>query len=465
MRVSRTLSTEEIVRAVSGILLNGDMGLVVEGICTDSREIQEGDLFIALKGRNFDGHNFLKEVINKGAKGALVARVPENLSWQELPREFSLVLVKDTLYALGELAKKVRERASYKVCAITGSCGKTSTKEMTFQILQKFFRLGKNEANYNNLIGMPMSLLGLPEDLDWVILELGTNSPGEIARLGEIAGPDLGVITCVAKAHLEGLGSLEGVLREKISLFSKVKEEGKLVYFYDQEELREAVQKFPQRKLGFGFTEGADLRIKKWQASGKESLILFQHNGKEEEVALRITGKPQVLNLACALAIGLAVGLDFTSLLSAVREIEKFYSRLKVLLTKDLTILDDTYNANPTSMVMALEYLDSFTEEGKKKGVILGDMKELGDMAKEEHERIGRMAREIVELAIFIGDYAQAYQKGYGKENSFLFASTEECVEAIKKGEVPLSHMVVLVKGSRSMRLEKIVEALLKERG
>lgn len=461
MIARRVLSTEDVVRATKGILLNGDMGLTFSGVTTDSREVEPGFLFFALKGKRFDGHEFIKEAIASGVKGAVVERMPDYLRWDDLPRDVSIILVKDTLYALGELARYVRSLDSYKIIAITGSCGKTTTKEMTYQILSKFYKCGKNEANFNNLIGVPMTILAQDKDKDWVILEIATNSPGEIARLTEITNPDLGAITCVYAAHLEGLKSLEGILEEKTSLFAKMREDGKIVYFYDQENLRERAKNSPQTKISFGFEKGADLWIENFEEAKEGTKISLVWSEKKREIFAKLKGRHQVLNLSASIAIALGTGLEFEEVCEKLPEIEEFYSRLKVIKTENLVVLDDTYNANLGSVAVALEYLENFPKGDFKKVAILGDMKELGEFAKSAHQSIGELAGKVVDFAIFVGEHAQDYRAGFGNGDCLTFETTEALIEALKQGKINLSRCVVLVKGSRAMGMERFVLALL----
>jgi UDP-N-acetylmuramoyl-tripeptide--D-alanyl-D-alanine ligase len=465
MIARRVLSTEDVVRATKGILLNGDMGLTFSGVTTDSREVEPGFLFFALKGKRFDGHEFIKEAIASGVKGAVVERMPDYLRWDDLPRDVSIILVKDTLYALGELARYVRSLDSYKVIAITGSCGKTTTKEMTYQILSKFYKCGKNEANYNNLIGVPMTILAQDKDKDWVILEIATNSPGEIARLTEITNPDLGAITCVYAAHLEGLKNHEGVLEEKTSLFAKMKKDGTIVYFYDQENLRERAKNFPQTKISFGFEKGADLWIENFEEVKEGAKISLVWSEKKREVLAKLKGRHQVLNLSASIAIALGTGLEFEEVCEKLPEIEEFYSRLKVIKSENLVVLDDTYNANPGSMAVALEYLENFPKGNFRKVAILGDMRELGEFAKSAHQSIGELAGKVADFAIFVGEHAQDYRAGFGKGDCLTFETTEALLEALKQGKIDLSRCVVLVKGSRAMGMERVVLALLEGGG
>ncbi len=462
MLVATPFSTEEVVKAVSGMLVNGDMGIPFKGICTDTRVMEPGFLFWALKGRNFDGHLFWKEAIDKGARGVVLEYFPRDLELEELPKTLSFILVKDTLRALGDLAQYFRVREGFRVIAITGSCGKTTTKELTFALLSRFFKCAKNEANYNNLIGVPLSLLSFKDRPEWAILELGTNQRGEIARLAEITQPQVSLITCIYPAHLEGLGSLEGILEEKIALFERTDAHGTLIYFYDQPLLRERTKAFPQAKISYGEGEGADLRLLNFRGRGLSLEAQIAYGGKEYTFSAPLAGKHNLLNLLGALAVGLATGLTLESLLEAIEEMESLFLRSHFIQKGPYLLIDDTYNANPGSMEMALTLLSDQEKALGKRIAILGDMKELGEEAERYHEEVGEIAGEKADMAIFIGEMAPYYARGFQKSGKpcQIYHTVEEFLE---RGNLPKEKAVILVKGSRALRMERIVEKLVKE--
>jgi UDP-N-acetylmuramoyl-tripeptide--D-alanyl-D-alanine ligase len=463
VNIENRLITEDIVKAVSGMLVNGDMGIVFKGISTDTRKLKPGYLFWALEGRKYDGHSFWKDAVEKGAKGLIISKFPEGFRLEELPKTISVILVKDTLQALGKLANWWRKELGAKVIAITGSCGKTTTKELTHFILSKFFSTAKSPGNFNNLIGVPLSLLSVKKGIEVVILELGTNSPGEIKILTKIVEPDVSVITCVYPSHLEGLKSFEGVLEEKISLFKNSPFHTIFIYNADQEVLRKKAEAFPNKKLCFGIEESADVKGEEIKCRD------FCVEGRvriEEEVCnlkLNLIGKHNFYNVLCALAIGKAFSLSLKEMVEVLEKGEPF-QRMKVLKIGSFVVIDDTYNANPSSVLFALESLKDVSEEFGKKLVILGDMKELGEYAESFHREVGERVGEVADAGFFIGEMAEFYAEGFG--TSQKPCETYKTVEeALTKLKLPFKKAVVLVKGSRALAMERIVEKLKKELG
>lgn len=462
MLVKNKLSTEEIIKAVKGILVNGDMGIVFKGICTDTRLFEPGYLFWALKGKNFDGHNFWKEAVEKGAKGLIFEYFPKEMKLEELPKTISVILVRDTLKALGDLAKWYREREDFKVIAITGSCGKTTTKEFTYTLLSNFYKVAKNEGNYNNLIGVPLTLLSLIEKPEWVVLELGTNTPGEIGRLGEISKPIISLITSVYPAHLEGLKSIEGVLDEKISLFKETSKEGILIYFYDQPWLREKVERFSYTKLSYGKEKGANIRLVKALKVKDKISVEIEYLGKVYNFDVDSVGEHNILNLLGAIAVSLATGLSIEQIIEKIPQNLTPFIRSKFYQRRDLYVIDDTYNANPGSMEKALLWLSEQPNTLGKKIAILGDMKELGEEAREYHKKIGELAGALIDKAIFIGEMASLYAEGFkasGKPYE-IYPTVEDYLE---KKVFEERRGVVLIKGSRALQMERIVKKILGE--
>lgn len=464
MLVDTPFITEEIVKALKGVLVNGDMGISFKGICTDTRILEPGYLFWALKGKRFDGHHFWREAIGKGAKGLILEYLPAEMKLEELPKTISLILVKDTLQALGELAKWYKNQKNLKTIAITGSCGKTTTKELTATLLSHFFKVAKNEANYNNLIGVPLSILKIKDTPDWVVLELGTNSPGEIEKLAEITTPQISLITCVYPAHLEGLKSLEGVVEEKLALFKGTSVEGPLIYFYDQPWLREKVEVFPHKKISYGKELGADLRLAKINPLDNDVEVEIEYLGKSYVFTTNPVGEHNLLNLLGALAICLSTGLSLEALLKVLPKDLSPLVRGKVYKKGDFYILDDTYNANPGSMEKALLWLEDFNQGMGPKIVILGDMKELGEEAEKFHIRIGELAGEMADFAIFIGEMALFYAQGFksSKKPYEIYPDVESFLEKVS---LPWKRGIVLIKGSRALRMERITHKLLEEGG
>ncbi len=462
MNVEVNLTTEEVVRATEGILINGDMGISFRGVSTDTRIIQPGFLFWALKGKNFDGHSFWRIAIDKGAKGLILSHFPEGFKIEQIPKTVSVILVKDTLKALGDLGNFWRKKLNLKVVGVTGSCGKTTTKELIFAILSSYFKTSKNLANYNNLIGVPLSILSFKNDTEVAVLEVGTNSPGEIEKLAKIIEPQVSVITCIYPAHLEGLGSIEGVLEEKIKLFENTSLNGTLVYNYDQSILRERVKVLPHRKISFGFDPSSDFFVSKFEVKDFKIKAWLKYQEKNYFVEIPNLGKHYILNLLASLAVAIHFGLNLKEILEKLGKEILLFSRIKIYQNTKLWIVDDTYNANPGSMKTALEFLSTLPVKNMKKIAILGDMKELGIYAKEFHIKIGREASLVVEEAYFIGEMAEKYAEGFlpSQKPFRIYPQVETFLKDLEAG-LKFEKAVILVKGSRALKMERIVEKLL----
>ncbi len=470
MNIKNSFKIEDIVRGTRGILLNGDMGKIVRGISTDTRIIKPGFLFWALKGKNFDGHSFWKEAIEKGAQGIVISRFPENFKVEELPQTIVVILVKDTLSALKSFASFWRKKINFHAVAVAGSCGKTTTKEMIAGLLSHFFSVEKSEKNYNNEIGLSLSILKVREDIEIGVFEIGTNSLGEVSELARILEPQTSVITHIGPEHLEGLKDLEGVLKEEISLFEHTDKKGNLVYNSDVKELAEEVERFPQKKLGVGFSEGADLKIEKIKSLGdSKKEITLRYKGEVYTFRAGLYGRHNVLNLCLAIGTLSFFVQDFKKILK-VAEKEQFFTRIKVEKFGRVIVFDDSYNANPLSLREGLLMLQEEFPEVKKI-LILGDMKELGTESEKFHKEIGELAGKIGDVGVFIGEFAETYQEGFktsGKP-SFVFETKEEFFD---KGLATIFQIInssgndrilIFLKASRSLAFEEIKEVLEKK--
>ncbi len=459
MNVEIKLTTEDVIKAVSGMLVNGDMGIPFRGVSTDTRIIKPGYLFWALKGKNFDGHDFWQTAIKKGAKGLVISYFPQGFVLEKLPRTISVILVRDTLKALGDLAHWWRKKLNFHAVAITGSCGKTTTKEFVYAILSKYFKTSKNIANYNNLIGVPLSILSFKEGIEIGILELATNTPGEIETLAKIVNPQTSVITSIYPAHLEGLKSIEGVLKEKIELFKNTDPNGTLIYNFDNEILREKVKEFSQKKISFGMDNNADISFQDIKIQGEKLKVNIRCKENFYPLEIQNIGTHNLYNLCGALAIAYNFGLDLKDVLEKIKDEIPNLVRMKFISKKNYLIIDDTYNANPGSMKAVLKFLADISKNYEKILVILGDMKELGEESEKFHKEIGEIAGKIADWAIFIGEMAPYYAEGFAKfKNTFkTFNTVEEFSENL---EIPFKKGVILVKASRALELERVVEKL-----
>jgi len=464
-----TITIEEILRATGGKLLQGDEKSLFQRISTDSRTIGEGELFIALKGRNFDGHRFALEVLAKQAGGVVIEEgQARGFRWNGY-RPKAVIAVKDTLKALGDLARDRRRKYRTPVVALTGSNGKTTTKEMISACLETTFPILKTKGNLNNLIGLPLTLLNLTEKERVVILEMGMSVPGEIRELTEIAEPDVGLITNIQKVHLEGMGSLERVKEEKGELFRRMRRDGTILVNQNDPHVIDLAHEFPGQKITFGVEKSADVMAKEIRLRGQEGtafkLIL---EGEEIDMVLPLLGRHFVSDALAAIAAASLFGIEVKKAKEVLEHFKPFPMRMEVIrLEGGKTLINDAYNANPRSMELALEALAEVKGEGRAIAV-LGDMLELGDSAEEAHQELGEKVKEFsVDFLLTLGEKAlltaeSAIRHGFDPKRTRVVKDHSEAISIltgmIREGDW------ILIKGSRGMTMEKIAEGLIKRR-
>ena len=361
------LTIEEVLKATGGKLLQGEGNAFFQGISTDSRTVAEGELFIALKGSRFDGHHYALEALEKKAGGVVIEEDKVgDIRWNGY-RSKAVIAVKDTLSALGDLAQDWRRKYRTPVVALTGSNGKTTTKEMIAACLETTFPILKTKGNLNNLIGLPLTLLTLTEKERVVVLEMGMNVPGEIRRLTEIAEPDVGLITNIQKVHLEGMGSLERLKEEKGELFRRMRRDGTILVNQDDPRVIDLASDYPGQKITFGIEHPAEVMAKEIRLRGAEgtsfTLIL---EGEVMEIHLRLLGRHFVPNALSAIAVACLFGVEVKQAKEALEHFQPFPMRMEVVPLKGgKTLINDAYNANPNSMELALETLVEAKGRGK----------------------------------------------------------------------------------------------------
>ncbi len=460
---------KEILEATGGHLLQGEQGMTFRGISTDSRTVNEGDLFIALKGPRFDGHHYALEALKKRAEGVMVEeRQAQAFRWNGFASK-AVVSVKDTLHALGDLARQRRRRFGTPVVALTGSNGKTTTKELIAACLETTFPILKTEGNLNNLIGLPLTLLHLTEKEKVVVLEMGMNVPGEVRRLTEIAEPDVGLITNIQEVHLEGLGNLERVKEEKGQLFRNMGTDGTIVVNQDDPRVVDLARLFSGRQISFGIQNTADVMAKEIRFKGPHGTsFLMLIKGEPIRIILPLVGKHFVPNSLAAAAVATHFGVERQKIKEALEAFQPFPMRMEVWpLRGGKYLLNDAYNANPRSMESALETLSEIKGKGRSIAV-LGDMLELGDYSEEAHRRLGQKVRDLsIDFLVTLGQRAStvvdsAVRAGLAAERAKVVQSHSEAVRLIlqwaQEGDW------ILVKGSRAMAMERIAEALREEK-
>ncbi len=448
---------EDIVTAAKGTVLKKDRE-VFAGISTDSRTIRDGDLFIPIVGQFFDGHSFIDQAL-KISHGGTLCRNGHPIPLADA--RGTVILVEDTNQALLNIARFKRESFSGTFIAITGSNGKTTTKEILVGMLKTKFNIHYNEKNLNNLIGVPLSILAITGEPDACILELGTNMPGEIKKLALTTDPDISLITNVNPSHLEGLESLEGVLEEKLDLFRYTRQRGKVLVNIDDPGIAARYRQTGHAAVTFGIENDAYYRLRIVRNLGWEgSVISIISPVGTIEARTSLLGRHNFYNLLAAATTASVMGVDHILIAQAIEEFTSYDKRLQPLeSSRGFIIIDDTYNANPSSVEWALRTLSDLPSNGKKVAV-LGGMKELGKDSASYHRELGKFLKNIDDIgliALFGEETAETFLE-LGNNRAAHFNDKGQLIDYLN------SHLgsgdTVLVKGSRAFKMEEIVEAL-----
>jgi UDP-N-acetylmuramoyl-tripeptide--D-alanyl-D-alanine ligase len=452
-------SLQFISTACGGEQLSGLPEAPVGRVCTDSRQAQPGDLFFALRGERFDGHDYLREVSAKGVCAAMVERGRVPASWSGC----ALISVEDTRTALGRLAAHYRKRFVLPVVAVGGSNGKTTTKELVASVLKQRLTTLWSEASFNNDIGVPLTLLRLDKSYQAAVLEMGTNHPGELAPLMNMIRPNYGVITCVGREHLEFFGDIAGVAQEEGWLAELLPADGKLFVNGDDEWASHTTARTRAQVVRVGFAAGNDWRARGVRLDSRG--MRFQVDGPKTDLAgeyrIHLLGRHQVVNALFAIAIAMEMGMGRADVIRGLAECRPPKMRLEMWEVGGLRLLDDAYNANADSMLAALRTLRELPCKGRRVAV-LGDMAELGAHSEGAHEEIGRQAAELGIAQLFaVGRMAPVVgraARAAGLNRVFEFADVETAAAAVKS--FVKAGDLVLLKASRAMRLERIAEVL-----
>lgn len=459
-------TTAKILEATEGSLLCGDINRVFAGVAIDSRRIAPDNLFVAIKGDVHDGHNFAGDVIAGGVAGLIINMDKAAARPGQLCQKKGLVCVTvaDTTKALGDLAAFQRQRSNASVVAITGSNGKTTTRTMTAAVVAQCFSTLTTSGNLNNEIGLPLTLLNLNLHHQWAVVELGMNRPGEIERLAEICSPEIGLITNIGPAHLEGLGSIDAVMRAKGELLTKIKPTGTAVLNADDPMLLQLAEQTSANVVLFGLSKNARIRGRAIRKKGLGLSFTLQMPSESISIDIETPGRFMVSNALAAAAVGYLLGASARQIKNGLESFVPVQGRLNIHKThKGIYIIDDTYNANPGSMSAAIETLKSSKGDGR--GVIvIGDMLELGQHAESLHHKIGILcAKSKISRIYATGKFAESVAAGARKEGmnsgNIILGTKEAIYESIIDWLDPGDW--VLVKGSRSMAMEKIAEKFL----
>lgn len=434
----------------------------ITGVRHDSRECGPGDMFVCIKGPNRDGHSFIPQVIEQGCRTFLISDtgfLPEG-------EEINAILVEDTVRAMGDLAAWYLADLNPIRVAVTGSVGKTSTRDMIWYVLSQKYRCGRNLKNYNNDVGLPISIFQLEEDTEAVVLEIGMSDFGEIDRLAQIIRPQIGVITNIGVAHMQNLGSREGIFQAKMEITEHLlsaAEGGTMVFVYDDEFLNRENTRGDYGTLFVGTDGRSDFILSSIEDQGIDGVSFdLEHREVSRRVHIPVPGRHNAFNGAVAAAVGYRLGLTPDQILTGLDKVELTGHRLKVLRGRemDITVIDDTYNANPDSMKGGLKVLQKSRCQGRRVA-ILGDMYELGEREDKLHFGVGVFARSCgIDELVAIGPLSEHIAEGAcgGQTRVTCYPSREAFLkhreDHVKAGDL------ILVKASRGMHMETIVEEL-----
>ena len=433
--------------------------LRVSRMQSDSRNVRSGDLFVALKGAKADGHDFAETAINHGAVAALVSR--------PISEKLPSIEVEDTLRAYGDIAAGYRKLTGVKVVGITGSVGKTTTKEMTASILEAVYHTAKTEGNHNNNLGLPMTIMDMPENTEVAVLEMGMNHSGEMEYLSDIARPDLAIITNIGTMHIEHLGTREGILQAKLEIMRGMPDDGAGVFNGDEPLLWNIRAIGKHKKYYYGIENHAcDVTATDIVELDDGVRFVVHGFGQQFELFVPMLGRHAVYNALAATTVGLLLGVKPEQIQARFSSFHNTGMRQKIYVKNGVTIIEDCYNAGPESTEAALDVLAGIKTDGRRIAV-LGDMLELGNRSAAEHYRIGRLAVGKADLLLTYGEHSVrtltgAITGGMNPKNTDHFDTHEDMAHMLKmrvsEGDV------VLFKGSRGMRMEKVLQLFLDDK-
>ena len=455
---------KDIIEKCDGKLIIGNKDLELINFSKDTRTINQEDIYVAIKGDVFDGNDFYQDALDNGASACILSKFDETTFDKEKYKDKTIILVKDTIKCLQDLASYKRSLYNIPVIAITGSVGKTSTKDMVASVLSKKYNVLKTEGNNNNHIGLPLTILKL-QDHNCLVVEMGMNHLKEISVLTNIAKPTMAIITNVTTAHIGILGSRENILKAKLEILEGLIDNKTIIINNDNDMLHNANISNIYNKITIGIDNKSDFMAKNINQTNELNRFEIEYNNKKTPIEIKIPTTPFIYNSLIAFATGILNDVNINDIKEAISNVELSNNRLsRHINKKGITIIDDTYNASFDSMKMALEILK---QEKNRKIAILGDMLELGKFSKEIHEKIGlEVINNKVDILITVGIESkyiekEAIKKGFAKEKTYHFQNAEECYKNLNK--ILKEKDSVLLKASHGIGLTNIVNKLIKE--
>lgn len=443
----------ELIEAIDGEVLVDSKNNSFNSLCIDTRKIEKDNMFLAINGDNFNGNSYVKGAFEKGASIAIIDEILFDM--EELKGKGTIVKVNNTLDALLSLANYYRKKLGIKVVGVTGSTGKTSTKDLIAAFLSDKYKVFKTKGNFNNQIGLPLMILELDSSYDVAVLEMGMSDLGEIHLLAEIALPDIGVITNVGLSHIENLKTRENILKAKMEITDFFNENNELIVTGEDSKLKKINSEcFKIIKIGYNHeyeVYGTNIILKEEETEFEANL-----DGKHHKFRLPMAGKHNVLNAMLAIAVANKLGLTFESMEKGIANLEATSMRLQLIKKDKFVIINDCYNASPDSMKSSLDVLNTY--ESGRRVAILGTMNELGHEAFNAHKEVGEYATNKVDKLVVIGDYRESFKDGFNGKDIEIYKTKEEFISNVQT--LVKENDILLVKASRGMKFEDIVNSI-----
>ena len=455
-----SLTISELLLATNGTLVQGNKNDRINDVVIDSRKVNSENLFVAIIGENLDGHNFMQGAYEKGCRNFMKNK---SNSIKIDGSDINLIEVEDTTLALGDISRFYKEKYDIPYIGVTGSVGKTTTRDMVYSAVSSKLKTLKNQGNLNNHFGVPLTLFNLDKSYECAVIEMGMSGFNEIEYLANIVDPKIAVISNIGMSHIENLGSQEGILQAKMEITSKFDKDNILIVNGDDEFLSTLKNKeYDFTIKTFGFNKKNDIYCESYELTEEDITFVCVIDGKKEKVFIPTVGEHNIYNAMAAILVGMSLNISLEDIKSGLNNYIATKMRLDIIKNDKMTIINDAYNASPDSMTAALKIIGRYKE---RRVAILGDMFEMGEHSEYGHRLVGKSSIENADVLITIGDDSQfigdeAKNLGFNAENIHHFKTKEDAINEIDN--LVKEKDVILVKASRGMKLEKIVEYLNK---